>query len=87
MTWLRELSPHTLKIDGSLVAGLGADDAATTTVRAVLAMAEQLGITVTAEGVETPIQLAALRDLGCPQAQGNLLGPPTGATGVAGLLG
>jgi EAL domain-containing protein (putative c-di-GMP-specific phosphodiesterase class I) len=45
----------------------------------VLALAQHLGATVTAEGVETDEQLQRLRELGCPQVQGFLLGSPTTA--------
>lgn len=60
-----------LKIDRSFVAGLedesGHDRAI---VAAVLALGSSLGFTVVAEGVETPGQRDALRELGCEMAQG-----------------
>ncbi len=45
-------------------------------VRAVVSLGATLGATITAEGVETPEQLALLRDIGCEEAQGFLLGRP-----------
>ncbi len=73
---LRELNPHTLKIDRSFTARLQDDPASGAIVQAILAMAGHLGMTVTAEGVETEQQLARLRDFGCPKVQGFLLGRP-----------
>jgi EAL domain-containing protein (putative c-di-GMP-specific phosphodiesterase class I) len=73
---LRQLPVAGLKIDRSFVLALPDDRDAATIVRAILAMAGELGLGVTAEGVETPEQLAFLTDLGCPQVQGYLLGRP-----------
>lgn len=50
-------------------------------------MAGHLGMTVTAEGVETEEQLALLRRLGCPQVQGLHLGTPMSAEHMSRLLG
>lgn len=48
--------------------------------RTILALAEQLGLEVVAEGVETDAQFQILSDLGCSQFQGYLLGKPMPAT-------
>lgn len=65
-----------LKIDRTFVQRLGADPASQAIVRAAIALGRDLGIVVTAEGVETPDQLERLdRDL-CPEIQGFLLGRP-----------
>jgi len=48
-------------------------------------MARELGIPCVVEGVETPAQLAAIRDLGV-QAQGWLWGRPRGAGHIPGLI-
>jgi EAL domain-containing protein (putative c-di-GMP-specific phosphodiesterase class I) len=72
-----------LKVDRTFVAGLGTNPADTAIVRAVLDLGEALGLTTVAEGVETPEQLEALRDLGCRWAQGYHLarpGPPETVT-------
>ncbi len=47
-------------------------------VQAIADLGTRLGITTTAEGVETAIQLDMLRDFGCTEAQGYLLGRPMG---------
>jgi EAL domain-containing protein (putative c-di-GMP-specific phosphodiesterase class I) len=55
-------------------------------VEATLAMARGLGLGVVAEGVETVAQLAYLRRLGCPEAQGFLLSRPLSPAAVQPLL-
>jgi EAL domain-containing protein (putative c-di-GMP-specific phosphodiesterase class I) len=75
-----------LKVDRSFVSGLGtnADDTAITS--AVISLGHELGMEVSAEGVETPTQLELLRDLGCDSACGYLLVRPTTPETVTELL-
>jgi EAL domain-containing protein (putative c-di-GMP-specific phosphodiesterase class I) len=54
------------------VAGLGVDTEDTIITTAVIRLAHTLGLAAVAEGVETPAQLAILRELGCDLAQGYL---------------
>ncbi len=67
LSCLRRFAADSLKIDRSFVKGLGAD---TAVVKAVVDLANSLGLAVVAEGVETAQQLALLRALGCSTAQG-----------------
>jgi diguanylate cyclase (GGDEF)-like protein/PAS domain S-box-containing protein len=78
LTHLRDFPAHELKIDRSFVASAGdGDDARDRALReAVVGLAHGFGITSTAEGIETPEQLAALRRMGCDQGQGFLLARP-----------
>jgi len=55
-------------------------------VKAVVEMARALGLEIVAEGVETSDQLAAVRNLGCHQAQGFYFMPPLPAEEVPGVL-
>jgi hypothetical protein len=48
-------------------------------VRLIISLGAELDVEVIAEGVETEEQLRMLKDLGCPQAQGYLLGRPMAA--------
>ena len=64
----------TLKVDHSFTAALTPDAPAPDVL--ILALGTGLGMNVIAEGVENDEQLAALRILGCPQAQGFLSARP-----------
>jgi diguanylate cyclase (GGDEF)-like protein len=65
-----------LKIDRSFVANLTPDSRAHTVVRSIVSLAHSLGVSVTAEGIESPAQLELLRAEGCDELQGFLLGRP-----------
>ncbi len=65
-----------IKIDRSFVAGVGNSRNAEMLVRAIIALAKSLGMTVTAEGIETEQQLAFLTAEGCTFGQGHYLGAP-----------
>ena len=72
-----------LKIDRSFVSRLDASKEAAEVVRAILAMGNALGLSVTAEGVENDAQHRALAELGCHFAQGYRMSrplPPDDAT-------
>ena len=64
------------KIDRSFVAKLGESEDALTLTRTIVNLGHNLGLEVTAEGVETQAQLDLLRSLGCDQIQGYLVGRP-----------
>jgi diguanylate cyclase (GGDEF)-like protein/PAS domain S-box-containing protein len=69
---LRVLPLDQIKIDRMFVDGITADSDDRAIVAAVLSMAEELGMTVVAEGIETEHQQGQLRDLGCQYGQGFL---------------
>jgi EAL domain-containing protein (putative c-di-GMP-specific phosphodiesterase class I) len=72
-----------VKIDRAFIDPLqSAADAAV--VRTMLELARALGLRVVAEGVETPAQRDALRQMGCEMAQGYLFGRPMDAETVFG---
>jgi EAL domain-containing protein (putative c-di-GMP-specific phosphodiesterase class I) len=85
LAYLRRFPFDILKIDRTFVEGVGTprDHAI---VKAIIAMAHGLDITVVAEGVETDEQLAVLRELGCDQAQGFRIGRPQSAPRLASSL-
>jgi diguanylate cyclase (GGDEF)-like protein/PAS domain S-box-containing protein len=83
---LRQLPLDTIKIDPSFVAGLGHDETLTLLTRTVVHVGHELGLRVIAEGIEQPIQLAALREMGCGYGQGFLVGRPMAASGVEALI-
>ncbi|EHM00471.1 PAS domain S-box protein [Acetobacteraceae bacterium AT-5844] len=75
-----------IKIDRSFVTGLPDRRESEAVISAVVSMSRSLGISVTAEGVETAGQLEALRRLGCNDAQGYLFSRPVRAAEVAALV-
>ena len=76
LSYLQQFPLDTVKIDRTFVATLGQARGGLAIIRATLAMAQALGLRVTAEGVETTMQLELLRELGCHYAQGFGLGMP-----------
>ncbi len=76
LTYLKRFPVEAIKIDRSFVSGLGIEDEDSTIVEAVIQLGRALGLTVVAEGVESPLQLQRLRDLNCDRGQGYLFGRP-----------
>jgi diguanylate cyclase (GGDEF)-like protein len=76
---LRDLPMHRLKIDRSFTVECMRDARTLTIVKAVIDMAHNLGLTVTAEGIETQEQRAWMQQLGCDSAQGFLFAQPMAA--------
>jgi len=62
-----------VKIDRALVKGCARDPALHLTLSTLISLANQLGLTIVAEGVESDADLATLRQLGCNQVQGFLI--------------
>ena len=75
-----------LKIDRSFIQELGRIAHAEVIVRAVTSMGHELGLAVTAEGVETDAQWRTLVDLGCDRGQGYLFARPMDAAAATALL-
>ncbi|RAN32044.1 putative bifunctional diguanylate cyclase/phosphodiesterase [Hyphomonas pacifica] len=78
---LSELPFDKLKIDKSFVARLGNDEASDTIVRTVTTLAHNLGLKVTAEGIEDSAHVSFLQGIGCEYGQGFLYGRPAEVTG------
>ncbi|RST29594.1 EAL domain-containing protein [Sphingomonas ginkgonis] len=76
---LRTLQLEGMKIDRSFVADLGREPESITLITSIIALGHALGLSVTAEGVETKQQLALLRAAGCDEFQGYLFGHPVSA--------
>ena len=75
LSYLKRLPVDTLKIDISFIRDLTRSDDDVAIVRAIIALAHNLGMQVTAEGIETVEQLALLRELKCDTGQGFLFSP------------
>lgn len=84
--YVKQLLADALKIDRSLVAGLGQDRRDEAIVRAVVALGNALDLRIVAEGVETRAQLEMVRRLGCGWAQGFHLARPLAPRDLERLL-
>ena len=77
LAYIRNLRFSTIKIDRTFVQGAAADNPESLAIiRAVVAMAESLEMSTTAEGVETERELGIIRSLGCRKIQGYHFGRP-----------
>ncbi len=85
LSYLQNFPATSVKIDRSFVTTLD-DGGESGIVRSIIAIGSALGLATVAEGVETIEQLEALSDLGCDRAQGFLLGRPSSAGEIDGLL-
>ncbi|MDR3488681.1 MAG: EAL domain-containing protein [Bradyrhizobium sp.] len=86
LSYLRSFPFDKIKIDRSFVSELATRDDSMAIVRAVTGLGKSLGISTTAEGVETSEQLALLRLEGCTEVQGYLFSPPRPAEDVESML-
>ncbi len=86
LSYLDRLPVDGLKIDRSFVQGLAPERGKSALVSATLGFARALGLTVTAEGVETDEQYRKLQELRCRLAQGFYLSRPLPAESLAQLL-
>ncbi|WP_208997200.1 putative bifunctional diguanylate cyclase/phosphodiesterase [Roseibium denhamense] len=76
LSYLRQHRFDKIKIDKSFVAEIGERSDGLAIISAVIALAHNLGLEVTAEGVERQFQVDALRTLGCDMMQGYYFGRP-----------
>jgi len=81
--YLHRFPVNTLKIDRSFVGRIGEAAENIEIVRTIISLAENMGMEVVAEGVETLSQLAQLRKLNCQYGQGYLFSRPVDAESVS----
>jgi diguanylate cyclase (GGDEF)-like protein len=86
LAYLKRFPVQCLKVDRAFVHDLGVDADSAAIVRAIVALGHGLNMRIVAEGVETDIQLALLRELGCDEFQGYLFARPLDAAAVPALL-
>lgn len=85
--YLHQLPLDILKVDRSFVVGVTDGGAKALLTRTVLNLAKSLGLWTVAEGIETDGQLAALKAMGCDEAQGYLFARPLDGDRLDALLG
>ena len=83
LSLLQRVPVNVVKIDRSFVAGLPHNDNDASICRAVIEMAHSLNLRVIAEGIEHPSQYMFLKEHGCDEAQGYLIGRPLPAHEIA----
>jgi EAL domain-containing protein (putative c-di-GMP-specific phosphodiesterase class I) len=86
LSYLRRFPFDRIKIDKSFIRELGKQDDCIAIVRAVIALGCDLGIAITAEGVETRQQLEMLERAGCDEIQGYLFSRPVPEAALLPLL-
>jgi EAL domain-containing protein (putative c-di-GMP-specific phosphodiesterase class I) len=86
LTHLRQLLFNRIKIDKSFVAEMTTRTDCVAIVSAVIALGHSLGVSITAEGVETNEQLVMLRAAGCTEVQGFLFSRPMPAAAIFACL-
>ena len=86
MSLMKQFPIDTIKIDRSFVRDLPDDTEDRAIAQAIISMGKALGMTIVAEGVETPEQEQFLRSHGCDEMQGFLISKPVPPEQLAGLL-
>ena len=84
--YLRSFPFDKIKIDQSFIRDLTSKEDSVAIIRAVVGLSSSLGITTTAEGVETKEQLARLTKEGCNEVQGFFFSPPRPAAEIEHIL-
>jgi diguanylate cyclase (GGDEF)-like protein/PAS domain S-box-containing protein len=86
LAYLKQFPVQEVKVDRTFVQGIADSPVDSAIVKAVIDLANAMGISTVAEGVETEGQLARLRTLGCPVAQGFYFSQPLRAAEFDKLL-
>ena len=86
LSYLRHFPFDKIKIDKSFIDDVAAHDQSLAIIRAIVALANALGMSTVAEGVESELQVARLRDAGCTQIQGYVFSPPRPADDIIAMF-
>jgi predicted signal transduction protein with EAL and GGDEF domain len=86
LSYLRSFPFDKIKIDQSFIRDLAANREAQAIVRAIISLGKGLGVTITAEGVETEAEFRCLRAEGCHEGQGYLFSRPRPNPDIVALL-
>jgi EAL domain-containing protein (putative c-di-GMP-specific phosphodiesterase class I) len=86
LAYLKQFPVHEVKVDRAFVQGVAESPVDSAIVRAIIDLANAMGMSVVAEGVETKDQVAGLKMLGCPVGQGFYFSRPLRAEEFGELL-
>jgi EAL domain-containing protein (putative c-di-GMP-specific phosphodiesterase class I) len=86
LSYLHRFPIDTLKIDRSFVTRMSENNENTEIVRTIVVLAQNLGMDVIAEGVETNEQLVLLQKLGCENGQGYFFSKPANSDGAEKII-
>jgi EAL domain-containing protein (putative c-di-GMP-specific phosphodiesterase class I) len=86
LSYVQKLGVSTIKIDKFFVDSVTQDLSARTVIEMLVRLANQLGMTTVAEGVETAQQIAALATCGVDEGQGYVVAPPLPAKAFLALI-
>ncbi|MDR3475575.1 MAG: EAL domain-containing protein [Devosia sp.] len=86
LSYLRSFPFDKIKIDRSFMRDLSRKGDSLAIIKAIIGLGHSLGMSLTAEGVETEEQLNAVREQGCNEVQGFLFSPPIASSAVQVLL-
>jgi EAL domain-containing protein (putative c-di-GMP-specific phosphodiesterase class I) len=87
LAYLKRLPSHELKLDKTFVGGAQSSTKDRTLIKSTVDLAHNLGMTLTAEGVEDEMTLAALKAMGCDHAQGYVISRATSSEEFLHYLG
>jgi EAL domain-containing protein (putative c-di-GMP-specific phosphodiesterase class I)/DNA-binding NarL/FixJ family response regulator len=82
-----QLDPDFIKLDRTLIEGVGNDRSKQALAKGLISFAQTIGATIIAEGIETPAELSMLRELGVRYGQGFYLGRPVPLAELASMPG
>jgi EAL domain-containing protein (putative c-di-GMP-specific phosphodiesterase class I) len=86
LAYLKRLPLDILKIDRAFINGIGQDSEDTAIVRAIIAMAKSLNLSITGEGIETAEQAALLREWACDKGHGYYFARPLSKAALTEVL-
>jgi len=86
LSFLNSFPLDVLKIDRTFITNMASEDRSRKIVRTIVRLAQELGMSIIAEGIEAPQEIEVLRELGCDFGQGFLLSPPVPGAEATTLL-
>jgi EAL domain-containing protein (putative c-di-GMP-specific phosphodiesterase class I) len=86
LSFLNRFPLDVLKIDRTFITNMASEDRSRKIVRTIVRLAQELGMSIIAEGIEAPQEIEVLRELGCDFGQGFLLSPPVPGAEATTLL-